>query len=100
MANDSQPRLAPVAATAPAVTLAGGTSAHDAYAQAQEMLRARGVTWQRLETWGEGGEWKFSCSIPNPQNPSIRRNYEYRAPGEYGLAAIRAVLEQIDRERR
>jgi hypothetical protein len=89
-----------VAAPAPGVTLTGGTSAPDAYAQAQEMLRAHGVTWQRLETWGEGGEWKFSCSIPNPQNPSIRRNYEFRAPGEYGLAAIRAVLEQIERERR
>jgi hypothetical protein len=37
------------------------------------VLRQRGATFQRLETWGDEGEWKFSCAIPNRQNPAIRR---------------------------
>src|SRR5262249_5227690 len=53
------------------VVLAGGVRV-GSYEQAQAVLAARGVTWQRLETWGEEGEWKFSCSIPNRQNAHIR----------------------------
>jgi hypothetical protein len=49
--------------------------------------------------WGDAGEWKFRCSVVNPQNRNIGRNYEARAAGDYGLAAIRAVIEQIDREK-
>ncbi len=74
---------------------AGGT---DPYLQLQEMLRARGVTWQWLETVGNAGEWRFRCAIPNPQNRNLRRTYEARAVGDGGLAAIRAVIERIDRE--
>ncbi len=101
-------RLAPVAATpvplvpfpytsagAPA---AGGPPATDTYLQLQEMLRVRGVTVQRLETSGNAGDWKFRCSIPNKQNPSIERRYEAKVPGDYGLAAIRAVIEKIDKD--
>jgi hypothetical protein len=103
-------RLSPVAAT-PGPTApfafassgqspAFGTAAQaDAYHQLQEMLRARGVTWQRLESWGDAGEWKFRCSIPDPKNHNIGRNYEARAVGDYGLAAIRAVIERIDLEK-
>src|SRR5207245_5222525 len=32
------------------------------YAEAQARLRALGVTWPRLETWGDQGGWKFPCS--------------------------------------
>jgi hypothetical protein len=101
-------RLTPVAATpAPTVPFhctptggaapgpAGGT---DTYLQLQEMLRVRGVSWQRLEMVGDAGEWTFRCAIPNPQTPNIRRNYQARAVGDCGLAAIRAVIDQIDRE--
>jgi hypothetical protein len=87
-----------LAASSPA-TGSGAAGQPDGYLQLQEMLRARGVTWQRLETWGDAGEWKFRCSIPNPQNRSVGRNYEARAAGDYGLAAIRAVIEQIDLEK-
>jgi hypothetical protein len=80
------------------VTLTSTGNASEEYRQLQAQLQARGVTWQRLETWGENGDWKFSCSIPNRQNPNIRRNYEAIAHGD--LAAVRAALEQIDRERR
>ena len=56
------------------------------------------MTWQRLEAGPEPGEWKFNCSIPNRQNPSIRRFYESRAGDP--LAAVRAVVEQIEKERK
>lgn len=66
------------------------------YEQAQSYLASQGVTWQRLETWGDKGEWKFSCSIPNKQNQYISRNYEAKAP-DY-LAAIQAVVEQMQKD--
>ena len=65
------------------------------YEQAQAILAARGVSWQRLE--GDQGKWKFSCSIPNPQNRNISRTYEARDADH--LAAIQAVLDQISKER-
>jgi hypothetical protein len=82
-------------APAPVTTAAGSVTTFE---QAQVLLKAHGVVWQRLETWGEGGEWKFSCSVPNRQNPNLRQNYEARAGDQ--LAAVRAVLEQIEREQR
>jgi hypothetical protein len=45
---------------------------------------------------GENGEWQYSCSIPNRQNPRIRRTYKYTAADP--SAAIRAVLEQLEKE--
>jgi hypothetical protein len=64
--------------------------------QAQKELDARGVLWQNLVKVGPNGEWKFSCSIPNRQNPRQQRTYEFRASDP--IAAIRAVLEQIDKD--
>jgi hypothetical protein len=66
------------------------------FEQVQAQIKTRGVLWQRLEMVGETGEWKFSCSIPNRQNPRIRRTYEAKAGDS--VAAIRAVLEQLDKE--
>ncbi len=68
------------------------------FEQAEDALRARGVTWQRLETAPDTGEWKFSCFIPSRDNPSVHRTYEARARDQ--VAALQAVLEQIDREQR
>lgn len=66
------------------------------YEQAQAFLASHGVTWQRLETWGDKGEWKFTCSVPNKQNQFISRNYEAKAH-DY-LAAIQAVIEQMEKD--
>jgi hypothetical protein len=85
------------ASTASRTVVPAGGNYVTTYEQAQAFLTARGVKWQRLETWGDSGEWKFSCSIPNPQNEFISRTYEARASTD--LAAMRAVLEQIERER-
>jgi hypothetical protein len=62
------------------------------------LLQARGVTWHRLETSGDNGEWKYVCSVPNANNPNIRRMYE--ASGRDPRTAMSAVLNQMDQERR
>lgn len=73
------------------VSYAGG-----GYEQLQEALRVRGVTWQRQETYADG--FKFTCSVPNPTNRDFSRIYEATAR-DY-RAAIQAVIEQIDKQRR
>jgi hypothetical protein len=85
----------PVAVAPPAAT--GGMS----FEQAQQILKQYGVTWQRLETWGDKGQWKFRCSVPNPRQPNVQRTYETTKPLPYDpLSAVRAVLNQIEQERR
>jgi hypothetical protein len=54
------------------------------------------VLWQRLEMTGDNAGWKYSCSLPNRQNPKLRRTYEAKAGDP--VAAIRAVLDQLDKE--
>lgn len=68
------------------------------FEQAMQQLVAHGVTWYELKTWGDGGEVKFSCSVPVPQRANISRNYEARARNY--LEAMQAVIAQIDQERR
>lgn len=65
--------------------------------QALAMLSARGVTWYRLESTSEHGPCKFTCSLPNPQNRLVSRTYEAQAADP--LSAMRAVLDQINRDR-
>ncbi len=64
------------------------------YDQLQAQLRARRVAWQRQETWSDG--FKFTCSVPHPENAEFNRVYEATAR-DY-KSAIRAVIEQIDRD--
>ena len=68
------------------------------YEEAQARLTARGVVWQRLETWGDQGDWKFTCSIPNRQNPYISRTYEAEAHDP--LSALHGVLDQLEHDQR
>lgn len=56
-------------------------------------LRARGVTWHRADS--VPGGIRFSCIVPNRQNPTITRTFEATAPDF--PAAVNAVLQQIDR---
>jgi hypothetical protein len=74
----------------------GGGSKLGSFEQARSQLQVRNVTWWRLETT-EPGTFKFSCSVPNRQNRQLSRTHEAQASSE--LAAIQAVLDQIDRER-
>jgi hypothetical protein len=62
------------------------------------LLQARGVTWYRLETAADSGEVRFSCFVPNANNPNIRRMYEARARDP--RSAMIAILTQMDQEHR
>jgi len=84
---DSQPVASPVSLSSSQVTT---------NEQAQAILKNRGVIWQRLDQVANTGEWKFSCSLPNPQNPRLHRTYEGTAPDSLG--AIRAVLDKIEKD--
>jgi hypothetical protein len=96
--EDSGNRITPVGATGPTGGLAAaGVPAQDSFQQIMDQLKARGMTWNRLETTGENGWWKFSCTIADRNNPGIEQRYEASGYGEYGLAAMRAVLEKIER---
>ena len=93
---EPRPVIVPVSANVPAPgTAAGGTS----YEQIQQALQARGVTEQHLDTTGKPDEWYFTCAVPNPSNPLMRRNYDTKCVGAGGLEAMRAVLEKIDQDR-
>jgi hypothetical protein len=94
--NGDPSRSAPQPPAGPAGTLTG-TQRAGSYESAQAELQARGVKVRRLEIDPQTGEWHFIGSLPNAQNPNISRTYETRAGDQ--LSALRAVIEQIDRER-
>lgn len=87
------------AVSAPGFTLTGGgTTRVDSFERAEEQLLRRRVTWQKLESVGESGEWRFRCSVPNPDNANTERYYDARARSP--LAAVQAVLDQMALEQR
>jgi hypothetical protein len=82
------------------VTPASATVANvDSFQNAQNLLRSIGATSQVLETVGDTGKWHFLCRIPDPVQPSRLTVYEATVAGEDGLAAMRAVLHQIEQEK-
>ncbi|HWG46856.1 MAG TPA: hypothetical protein VN688_29100 [Gemmataceae bacterium] len=82
--------------TGASVPGAAATSSVMTFEQAQQFLKKRGVAWQRLETLGDQGQWRFRCSIPVP-NQKINHTYETVSPFPYDpLTAIRAVISQIE----
>jgi len=93
---------APGPAAAPAGTVslppqgAGNGLRISSYEQAETLLKARGALWYGLEMLGDTGEWKFSCIVPNRQRPGSRRTYEARDRNK--LAAVQAVLDQIEKD--
>jgi hypothetical protein len=118
MLGDPQPvpevtsRLAPVANTDPALQRTAATPPVPAavppaassggsmtFEQAQQYLRQRGVVWQRLETWGDRGQWKFQCSMPIPGSTNMNRTYVTDTPlPSDPLTAVRAVLDKIEKD--
>src|SRR5262249_8021581 len=63
--------------------------------QAQAALDRYSVRWQRLERT-QTGDWKFSCSVPDRQDPSKSRTYVAEAATQLG--AYQAALERMNRE--
>jgi len=85
----------------PGATLTGATMPVTggraiSYEQAQALLTSRGVKWQWLEQKPDTGEWRFMCRLPSRANPNLHRTYEAKGPTH--LAAVQAVLDQMDRE--
>lgn len=87
----------PGPAPAPAYASVAPTRSSPTYEQLQAQLATRGVSWQRLEMAGPSGDWEFTCSVPNRQNPNVNRTYKGRARGP--VEAIQAVLDQMDKDR-
>jgi hypothetical protein len=83
---------------APAVGAAAAPVA-DSFEHLMEELHRRGATWWRLEPMVSGGKYRFVCSVPQPSNPNSGIRYDATSVGDNGLGAIRAVLDQIDRQR-
>jgi hypothetical protein len=98
----AEANLQRTAASVPAIAASSASStAALTFEQAQQILKQYGVTWQRLETWGDQGQWKFRCSIPNPSNPSVNRWFETTKPlPNDPLTAVRAVIDQLQKEQR
>jgi hypothetical protein len=70
------------------------------FEEAQKYLKQRGVIWQRLETWGDQGQWKFQCSLPIPGSPHINRTYVTDPLPNDPLTAVRIVLDKIEKDQR
>ena len=67
--------------------------AADSYASLQAELARKGVVFQRLEMTN-ANEWRFTCTVADKQNPSLRRNFDHR--GRTDIEVMRAVLDEID----
>ena len=90
----------PIAMIAPPTTGGTGTvapaPARDAYADLQDKLSQRKVLFQALEGPDEKDVWRFSCGVPSRDQAGAVHRIELSAPGDRGLNAIRAVIDQID----
>jgi hypothetical protein len=101
----TDPTVRPIGVIGPASVTPGGAPAaptslswQDEYAQLQAMLTQRNVLFQSLVGPDEKGMWRFDCGVPSPQGGSGDRRYEGSAVGDHGIAAIRAVIDKIDRD--
>ncbi len=70
----------------------------DQYEQLQDELARRGVLFQSLEGPDDHGVWSFTCGVPKHGDPNSIHRVEVSAVGDRGLPAMRAAVEQIDRE--
>ena len=75
-------------------------AAVDAYGQVQDMLAQRQVAFQSLEGPDDHGAWRFSCGVPSRDQAGAVHRIEVTVPGDRGLAAMRAAIDQIDQYQR
>jgi hypothetical protein len=80
---------------------AGGGSAEatpprgeDSFRAVQARLRELGATYYLLESWGDGGRYRFHCRMAIAGNTSYSRQFEALAGDP--LAAMLAVLRQVE----
>lgn len=96
---EMKPTLPPVPVAPPGGT--GFMTARETTSTDAAVLRAleqRGMKGFKLEQVKETGQWRGIVSIPNPQNPAFKQTYD--ATGADAQSALRAILDQIDQERR
>lgn len=80
----------------PASGFRAAETSEGSYEQLQKQLLAHGVVWQQLKTGLGPDEWSFECEIPDPQRQGLLTHFDGKAVGDNGLAAIRAVLADIE----
>src|SRR4051794_11051240 len=79
------------------ITQTGGVpAAISSVDQGLQALDQRGVKGFRLEQQRDSGLWRCTCSIPSPTNPNFKQIYDKSAAD--ALSALRAVLDQIERD--
>jgi hypothetical protein len=78
----------------PDVQLTGNTTA-PTYQQLKAQLQARGVSVISITTKGE--EVTLTCFVPVKDNPNAHQRYDVTRRDE--LAAMQAVLDEIDKKR-
>lgn len=88
-----QPGLGLGAAPGAVTAASFNAGATDSYATLQAEMVRKGVIFQRLEMSG-ANEWRFTCTVADKQNPSLRRNYDHK--GRTDIEVMRAVLDEID----
>jgi hypothetical protein len=72
-------------------------SAAASYEQLRAQLVARGADLITFTTNAPTGETTLTCRVPVPGSPSSHQRYDARARDE--VSAMRAVLDQMDRQR-
>ncbi len=79
------------------VTMAGGTTVLvQSVDHGLTILEGRGMKAFRLELQRDTGQWRCTCSLPDRQNPSLKKTYDTQARDR--LAALRALIEQVEKE--
>jgi hypothetical protein len=61
-------------------------------------LEQRGMKGFRLDQQRDSGQWRCTCSIPSKNNPSVKQTYDHTAADPE--AAVRAVLDQVEKDTR
>ncbi|HMP60963.1 MAG TPA: hypothetical protein PKD86_16590, partial [Gemmatales bacterium] len=58
-----------------------------------ERLQQRGATRLRLDL--VDGQWLFSCDIPNPASPNVKKHFENADASRQG--AVRPIFDEVER---
>ena len=82
--------------TAPQELVAGDVEAAGiTWREAQRRLERVGAARYCLETWGDQGQFRFSCSVPLKSNAQFNRRFE--AQSHEPMRAVEHVLDEIER---
>jgi hypothetical protein len=96
LAMQSNAKLASTSAAGTAQGQWQTAGAQSGLEQAFQRLQQLNVLEQRLEL--RGGQWTFTCDLPNPQYPQQKRRFE--GCDATPLGAVRGVLDRIEMQNR